>query len=198
MAKLKINLVDITESNSIYFKLSQDDIEKYFAWSELIKKCIKEKRPVPSKAFDKLMELFVPVISIKEKEFNDTLSNIKNEVLERFKNDKNYQFNHLDTNTKIQYSLENMIEQILTDMLEVQLLNGLEKDTCIGMSYDLIEKYKSKLSIKLKKFLPPYKLRAITGQITICMGYLITNRSSLTNEVIADSCRNAIKKYKQK
>ena len=216
MGKLK-TIIDIKkDGESLYFKVDKGNVKSFYASFNLMNKQIEAGKPVHKRTFNKFINSLVSVSNEFALIYNDTVDTITNKALERFKNEKEYNFTYrkLDDADDIptaepsvsylKYSLADMIkktvEKVYSKSCFLQDIENVtvDKFLCIDLCYQYIVSYRSNLNKPHQKFLSDYKSIIIAGYITECMGYSLSSKKNLRFSEIYEASKYAILKYKNK
>ena len=94
MGKLK-TIIDIKkDGESLYFKVDKGNVKSFYASFNLMNKQIEAGKPVHKRTFNKFINSLVSVSNEFALIYNDTVDTITNKALERFKNEKEYNFTY--------------------------------------------------------------------------------------------------------
>ena len=196
--KIPYGFVDVLKTGDIYFKIEDKDSISYFKCSCIIQAFIRANRPVPQRLFEKYNSFFIPVqVDILEK-YNAILNEKNAQILNRFINDRDYQFEYTNRTTKQKFSLLDMIEKSLSEALEKYLLEHITKEDCLTICYLSMYNYKMQLNAPNKQFLKHYKISTISAYIAIIIGFhnissdvekTLTENGNPTNKELFDAVK---------
>lgn len=197
MGKLKFYQIDLLKEKDTYLKLDKEDIEKFLSYSFFIGNLMDKRKPIPKRVFNKMMNCFKPAEIEIEKIYKSNYDKIKDNIIKEFLNNEVYDFNYTIDN--ITYSLEQMVCQMLDDVLPKELTGYFkEKEDVIRTSFQEMKTYIEILKEKTNIEYLDSRLKTIAGYTTICLGYKLSNKKTLTKEMIFQATRNSFKQTKPK
>ncbi len=192
--------------SSINLNYYSDREKELFSYLCFVKSKVDEGVKIPARVLNKIGNIFeevTPTQYLGQKLIIDT-------VIKRF-NNEDYRFKcskilfiedipNEDGSPNIlklvdNYNIQNLITHIIKETYYNDIYKKIDKDDCIILVYNCLEKYcNENLNKKTNKLLTTYKKQVLAGFITIQYGFCLMEDRTPTNYQLFQATRNAIKK----